>query len=184
METPILETERLYLRPLTAKDAPEAYANWTSDPAVARFMRWSVHESAAETAEWLAAEEANSGSDTSYVWGFVSKADGALIGSGGLLFNEEAGLFEPGYNLMRGAWGQGYTTEAMREILRFGWETLGLEALYCIHAAENAASGAVLRKLGFVYWRDGAYEKLDGSETFRALEYKMQRPAEEREKME
>lgn len=53
MKTPILETERLILRPLIVEDAWEVFNNWTSDPEVAKFMRWSTHENAEVTKEWL-----------------------------------------------------------------------------------------------------------------------------------
>lgn len=54
MKTPILETKRLLLRPLSVKDAEAAFENWTSDPDIAKFMRWELHENISETREWLA----------------------------------------------------------------------------------------------------------------------------------
>lgn len=41
MRTPILETERLILRPMKAEDAQEVFDNWAGDPDVAKFMVWS-----------------------------------------------------------------------------------------------------------------------------------------------
>ena len=32
---PVLETERLIMRPLTVQDAEEIFTNWTGDPEVA-----------------------------------------------------------------------------------------------------------------------------------------------------
>ena len=49
MKTPILETERFILRPLTVSDAETVFANWTSDPDVAKFMRWELHKGISET---------------------------------------------------------------------------------------------------------------------------------------
>lgn len=66
MDTPILETERLILRPLTAADAEEAYTNWTSDPDVARYMTWSTHPDAEATKGWLTETEKSIDSDTAY----------------------------------------------------------------------------------------------------------------------
>ena len=57
MNTPILETKRLLLRPMKASDAEEVFRNWTSDPEVAKFMRWSTHENVEVTREWLQSEE-------------------------------------------------------------------------------------------------------------------------------
>ncbi len=41
MKTPVLETDRLRLRPLSVKDADEAFKNWTSDRDVARLCAGS-----------------------------------------------------------------------------------------------------------------------------------------------
>ena len=97
MRTPMLETERLTLRPLTVNDAETVFANWTSDPDVAKFMRWELHKNISETQEWLAAEEELIESDSVYNWGFVLKETGELIGSGGLVFIDSKGMYELGY---------------------------------------------------------------------------------------
>ena len=55
-----LESGRLILRPLTTDDAEAAFANWTSDAQVARFMRWNPHTSVEETRSWLAQCEQDS----------------------------------------------------------------------------------------------------------------------------
>ncbi len=112
MRTPTIETERLALRPLTVADAPHIYASWTSDPDVARFMVWELHESVRDTVAWLTDMEASLESDTSYVWGVVLKETGLLIGSVGIAFVPAHGCFELGYNFMKSSWGVGYATEA------------------------------------------------------------------------
>ena len=89
MITPILETDRLLLRPLKKEDAETAFRNWTSDPDVARFMSWSLHQSVADTIAWLTIEEDNFYKDTNYTWGFVLKENMELLGSGGFHYNEE-----------------------------------------------------------------------------------------------
>ena len=53
MITPIIETERMILRPLTVADAEDIYERWTTDERVARYVRWSVHTSVDLTIEWL-----------------------------------------------------------------------------------------------------------------------------------
>jgi RimJ/RimL family protein N-acetyltransferase len=47
------ETERLLLRPPTRADAPLAFASYTSDPEVPRYMIWRPHQSFAETEEFM-----------------------------------------------------------------------------------------------------------------------------------
>lgn len=43
MNTLILETERLILRPLSVADAQAIFDRWTSDPVVTKYMRYSTH---------------------------------------------------------------------------------------------------------------------------------------------
>ncbi|SFN87512.1 ribosomal-protein-alanine N-acetyltransferase [Anaerocolumna aminovalerica] len=43
MKTPILETERLILRPFCLDDAKNVFDCWESDPDVAKYMFWTSH---------------------------------------------------------------------------------------------------------------------------------------------
>lgn len=49
----IIETERLFLRPLTLEDADTAYYGWTGDAEVAEYISWLPHHSICDTVEWL-----------------------------------------------------------------------------------------------------------------------------------
>lgn len=39
-----IETERLVLRRFRPEDGAAAFANWTSDARVTRYLRWPTHE--------------------------------------------------------------------------------------------------------------------------------------------
>lgn len=171
MRTPILETDRLILRPLSVDDAETIYKNWTSDPDVAKFMRWERHKDVSETREWLSTEEACVESDGVYNWGFVLKETGELIGSGGLVFIEAKGMYELGYNVMKKYWGIGIATEASEKIMEYGINELKQKQFYCCHAKDNPASGKVMMKVGFVYQNDGEYYSWDKSRRFDCKEY-------------
>lgn len=172
MRTPILETQRLILRPLCLKDAEEVFANWTSDPRVARFMAWSTHPNVEVTKAWLAdVEQKSTDSDKAYDWGFVRKADNKLIGSGGLYYKDSQEAFDMGYNIMRDCWHQGYTTEAAKAMIRFAIEELKQTRFYANHAVENPYSGKVMEKVGFHYFKDGSYDSIDGTKHFESKHY-------------
>lgn len=49
MKTPTLETKRLILHPLSLNDVEHIYKSWTSDPDVAKYMIWNLHESINDT---------------------------------------------------------------------------------------------------------------------------------------
>ena len=171
MKTPKLETKRLILRTMTVEDAEVAFTNWTGDPEIAKFMRWERHKDIMETKEWLMAEEACIESDEVYNWGLVLKETGELIGSGGLVFIEEKGMYELGYNIMKKYWNKGLATEASAKIIKFAKSELKQRKFYCCHAKENPASGKVMMKVGFVYQNDGVYYSWDKQRKFESKEY-------------
>ena len=171
MITPILESERITLRPLVVNDAEHIYKSWTSDPEVARFMIWELHTSVDDTIEWLKKVEGFTTSDHMYIWGFVLKETGELFGSGGISFKEELGCYELGYNIMKKYWGQGLTTEASRVILEFANHTLGEKKFFCRHAVDNIGSQKVMIKLGFQYSGESSYTSLSGQKTFASKDY-------------
>jgi len=171
MTTPILETNRILLRPLNTSDAEAVFNNWAADIDATKYMRFNTHQSIADTVKWLSFEEANIASGDSYVWGFVHKETSALFGSGGLLYSKERGMFEPGYIIMEKYRNQGLVTEAAKAIIDFAVKELGQTKLFAIHAKENPASGKVMEKTGFVYQRDGKYSSFDGKRIFESREY-------------
>lgn len=170
MKTPVLETERLFLTPLYETDAENAFF-WTGNEEVSRFMRYARHKDIEVTRAWLKEEEALWEKDTCYDFGFRLKEPDELIGSGGLSFNKEQGVWELWCDLRQDCWNRGYATEAVRAVLGFAEHTLHIHRVIASHAKENAASGRVLEKSGFSYVKDGSYKKQDGSRTFESREY-------------
>lgn len=171
MKTPVLETQRLILRPLRAEDAEEIYTNWGSNPEVARFMSWSTHANSDVTREWLIGAEKNIEAEGIYEWGFVRKSDHKLIGSGGIYYKEIRGMYDLGYNIMKECWHQGYTSEAAAGIVEFAVQELKQKYLYAYHAKDNPNSGKVMEKVGFRYIGDREYDSMDGTKHFEAKEY-------------
>ena len=83
MTVPTLETERLILRPLSIDDLDAVY-KWTSDPRVNKYMIYPLYKSKEDGREWL---ETIYQDDDKKDFGFVDKASGELIGSGGIYFH-------------------------------------------------------------------------------------------------
>lgn len=173
MNTPILATKRLILRPLSIDDAEDIFERWTSDDRVSEYVRWCTHQNVEDTKQWLESEQKNNFSDTVYQWGFVLKETGYLFGCGGINFNEESGVYELGYNIMHKYWNQGYTTEAAKCILKFAEEELNINEFTATHDVSNPASGAVLKKCGFLYEKDGKSMKFDGKKEFSVRIYRL-----------
>ena len=173
MRTPIIETERLVLRPLFVQDAEVIFDRWTSDDRVSKYVRWSTHKNIKETIDWLSMEENNITSDEVYQWGFEMKESGYLFGGGGIRFNITEKVFELGYNIMHRYWYQGYTTEAAKAILDFAINTLNEKEFMACHALENPASGRVMEKCGFLYEKNEIHTKFDGVTSYEVKKYRL-----------
>jgi ribosomal-protein-alanine N-acetyltransferase len=80
----------------------------------------------------------------------VEKSDGGFLGTLGFnAFNAMSDRGVLGYELGRRAWGKGFATEAVREVVRFGHAQAGLNRIEAVVMPGNEASVNVLRKVGF-----------------------------------
>lgn len=145
----MLETERLILRRWRAADRP-AFEAMNADPEVMRHFPKLLTR--ADSAAMLGRIQDHF-AEFGYGFGAVErKADRALVGMVGLA---RAGFDAPvcpavevGWRLARPHWGQGYATEAAAAWLAHGFGTLGLSDIVAFVVPANAASQAVMTRLG------------------------------------
>ena len=145
-----LTTGRLTLRPLRLEDAPVIHrecGNWKVARMTARIPH-PYPEGLAE--DWIVRHAADHPEGSAYRFGI--EHDSGLIGVIGLeRQRREAVAFEIGYWIGEPWWGRGLATEAVRRVVAFAFEELGLEQLVAGHFEDNPASGRVLEKSGFRY---------------------------------
>lgn len=147
-----ITTERLLLRPLTLDDAPAMFYNWARDEDVARYVTWDTHTSLEETRELLSLWTKQYDQPDFYIWGMVIKETEELIGTFAFVsISDRDQVAELGYAIGKNWWNQGYTTEAGRAILSFGFDQLGLNRIQAVHDIRNPASGRVMEKLGMTH---------------------------------
>lgn len=166
-----IETERLILRNLRPGDEKAVYA-WAGDPDVARYMIYPQYRSEADGIEWLKEREENADDPDDYDLGIVLKETGELIGSGGLVYHPENGIWNMGYNIRKDMWGNGYVVEAMQAIMDEIRKSRDIRVLEAQFAVENYKSRRVMEKLGMVYDRDSSFEKFDKSAQFQSKTYR------------
>ena len=155
-----LQTERLTLRRLSFDDLYDYYERLGSDGEVSKYMLFEPHQDIGETLALIEEALVRYEEENFYRWG-IESGDG-LIGVIELLhFDEESESCTFTCMLGKQWWGQGYATEAVKEIFRFAKEELGVKKITADHMAPNAASGAVMRKAGMVQVGviPGKYEK-------------------------
>ena len=172
---PVLETERLILRPLTIDDL-QAVFKWTGDPRVNKYMIYPLYKSPEDGREWLEnlyTNEKNIDYDEKNIdYGFVYKETGELIGSGGMYYHEDIDTWRIGYNLACDYWKKGLAVEAMSKIIEYGRNKYNIKIIDGEFCVDNYGSRRVMEKLGMSYYQDAEYTKLDGSETFKAKLYR------------
>ena len=171
MQTPILETERIILRPLELSFADNMFNNWTSDPENTKYMMFTTQTSVEETKDFLRMAEASHASDNEYEWGFFLKETGEMFGSGGIGYSEERKMHILGYIIKKSLWNKGLTTEAAKAMIDFAVNEAGITKIFANHAKENIYSGKVMEKVGFVYQQDGTMTSFDGKRTYESREY-------------
>lgn len=157
MNTPVLETDRLQLRPFRFEDAQAVFECWERDPDVAKYMFWTSHNDPEKTKEWILRELGKIEKDDWYRFAVVLRDTDTLIGTVLLYFEEEVDAWEIGYNFGKQYWGKGYATEAAKKVIDFAVNRLGIAEIVGRYAVENPGSGNVMRKLGFRYEKDIPY---------------------------
>ena len=146
-----LQTRRLDLRKFKISDADMVYHNWTSDPEVARYVAWPVHQNVNTTKRILANWEWSYQHLGIYQWAIVYRENEQVIGSISLhQFNRRGRRYscELGYCLSKEYWNQGIMTEAATAVLQFAFEQLEVDMVSAKHDVRNPASGQVMKKIG------------------------------------
>ena len=147
----MLETERLILRPWAESDAEACY-KYASDPRVGPAAGWAVHTSVEESRQII--RTVLSGPET---YAVVLRETMEPVGSIGLMLSGHSNLAlgpgegEIGYWIGVPYWGQGLIPEAVREMMRYGFEELGLHTIWCAYFDGNDKSCRVQEKCGFIY---------------------------------
>ena len=148
---PTLETERLILRKLEPGDAGDVF-EYASDPEVSKYTTWETHRTLEDSRGFIQWTLGRYECDEAGEWGIVLKETGRLIGSMGFVrldLQNSCGSF--GYVLARKHWRKGLMPEAVKRLIRFGFEEMGLNRIEAYHYIENGASGRVMQKAGMTY---------------------------------
>ena len=144
-----LETARLILRPARDADAADLF-EYARDPRVGPIAGWPPHKDHAESLDVIRTVFAAPG-----VAVIELKETGKMIGTVGFVDRHRTELPGPddeiGYALNPAYWGLGLMPEAVHEVMRHGFETLGLAAIWCGYYDGNDKSRRVVEKSGFRY---------------------------------
>jgi RimJ/RimL family protein N-acetyltransferase len=144
-----LSTPRLVLREFVADDWV-ATNEYEREPQVVRYVPHGVRSLEQSRQRVLDSMEAAKASPR-VLYDLAITLEGQLIG--------RCGFGREGHELLVGQlwfiahpqwWGRGYVTEAMEEVVRFGFEEVGLRRFFGDCDPRNAASARVMERLGMV----------------------------------
>src|SRR5215831_710616 len=149
VEFTTIETARLRLRRFADADLPTFIA-YRNDPAIARFQSWEGITEAEAAVFVREVEAAPAGVPGEGFQIAIERTDrGRMIGDCFFkVMEDDTRQAEIGYTLAREAHGQGFATEAVAALLTYLFTTVDLHRVVAIVDARNAASVALLERLG------------------------------------
>lgn len=147
-----METKRLILRPIELSDYEDMYA-YASNQENLGYLTFKVHESIEETKKiiqekFLIKKDQN----MPETWAIVLKENHKMIGT--IEFhklNKRTLEAEVGYIINKEYWNQGYTTEALKAVIPFGFNNFNLKSISAKCHPLNFASTKVMIKAGMEY---------------------------------
>jgi len=147
----MIETERLYLRPLTEDDAP-FYLQLVNEPS---FIE-NIGDKGVRTLEDARNAIITGPMAMQRALGYslmlvLQKSDDLPVGMCGLIKRDILPDTDIGYAYMPAYWGRGYAYEAAAAVVDFARDKMGLKRLLGIVAPHNVASNQLLKKLGLSF---------------------------------
>lgn len=139
----------MILRPFSVLDTGDVYA-YAQDPRVGPIAGWPAHRSYFESWDIVRTVFSQPG-----VFAMELRENRKVVGSVGFVGRQPIpncpGDDEIGYALSHAYWGRGLMPEAVEAVLRWGFQDLGMDRIWCGHYAGNWRSRKVIRKCGFRY---------------------------------
>ena len=134
----MMETERLLLRPMTQDDLEDFYDIFNSDN-VGKFVNKMSHESVEKYFERKKNRPINP-----YSFAVVLKENNKMIGTCGIVYDNDNFCGEISYVFNDRYWNKGYCTEACKAVVEYTFENSKMHRLEADCAENNLASAKVL----------------------------------------
>ncbi len=152
---PTLRTKRLVLREMKPADSYDMY-EYACRSDVTKYLTWQPHPSRTYTREYLEFVLTKYREGEFYDWAIVWNADGdmgqKMIGTCGFTsFNFDNNSAEVGYVINPLYRGRGIAPEALRRVIEFGFEELGLRRIEARYIVGNEVSRRVMEKAGMTF---------------------------------
>ncbi len=142
---PIIETDHLIIRPMTALDVP-ALRKWLPDKSI--YAYWGKGPGKAEKHPELLFEKKERPTKSFHL-GIAEKHNNEVIGDLRIYLIENNRMAQAAIRLSKEKHGKGYGTEALSAMTRFCFENTELQRLWAQVDVRNTASSRMLEKCGY-----------------------------------
>ena len=147
---PILKTKRLVLRKLINNDAHQIFY-LRSNSIVNQYILRAKQKSLHEAVTFINERNNDIENGKIFYWAITLKGEQELIGSICLWnLSENKTVVEIGYDLHPDYFHKGIMTEAIREVISFGFNKLQLNSIEAFTHRENINSIKLLKKCSFI----------------------------------
>ncbi|MDR9854723.1 GNAT family N-acetyltransferase [Paenibacillus sp. VCA1] len=148
---PLLETERLVLRKLTANDVGDVF-KYCSDEEISKYTTWHSHQTIEDSRQFVDHVLGLYEQNNLAPWGIEHKETGAVIGTVGFVYwHPKQARAELAYALSRAYWNKGLMSEAAGKVVRFGFEAMQLVRIEARCHLLNIGSSRVMEKCGMEF---------------------------------
>jgi len=153
LEVPVLEGDRVRLRPWRVSDVPRIVEACSDERTQAWLGTMPSPYTEADALAWLEHQRENLASGRGACWAVVDPGDDEVALAAVSYFD-----FTPDVELEIGFWahpdarGRGVVTRAMRRVVDHAFEDLGVRRVMAAAAADNTASRHVIEANGLTAW--------------------------------
>ncbi|MFC5602469.1 GNAT family N-acetyltransferase [Sporosarcina koreensis] len=160
---PVLETNRLLLRRIEKDDAHDIFT-YLSDIEVMKHYGTKPFQTVDEAIKAISKYESLFNENRGVRWGITIKEDNKVIGS--CAFHNmvsEHFRTDISFVLSKDFWGRGIAQEALKAVIKYGFEYLNINRIEAVIEPSNVPSQKLVERLGFS--KEGvlrSYEYFDG----------------------
>lgn len=158
---PILSTERLTLRQLTLDDQGNILA-LRSDAAINKYLGRVPSKTLEDAINFINKINDNIKLHHSIYWVITLKETKTFAGTICLFnFPNEENKCETGYELLTNFQGRGIMTEAAERVIKYAFQTIGVQRIEAFTHKGNSNSTKLLEKLAFIKSTESEKENFD-----------------------
>lgn len=172
---PTIDTDRIRLRRLVVRDISRIMTLANNPKIEEMTLSFPYPYREKDAISWLATANAGFEEKNHFIFAIALLPKNDFIGGIGLRINTDFNRAEVGFWLGEPYWDNGYITEALGNILAFGFQELELHKIYGFHLDKNPASGRVMEKNGMIREAKLIDHIKKGDEYFDAIQYRLTR---------